>query len=161
MELKHIINQGESEKQEFKTSFSKAVIETIVAFSNTRGGKVILGVNDKKEIVGVSVTEETIQKWINEIKQNTNPQVIPNVELINTNGKNLVVFRVIEYPVKPIAYRNKYFKRSANSNHLLSVNEIANEHLKTINSSWDFYPDPNHSIEHISKNKFKTFKKII
>jgi len=36
-----LINQGESETLEFKSSFSKAVIETIVAFSNTKGGKAI------------------------------------------------------------------------------------------------------------------------
>jgi len=155
--LIQLINQGESETLEFKTSFSKTVIETIVAFSNTKGGEIVIGVNNKKEIVGISITEETIQKWVNEIKQNTIPQVIPDVELINIDGNNLVVFRVIEYPVKPVGFRNKYFKRIANSNHLLSVNEIANEHLKTINSSWDYYPDPNHNLSNISISKVQEY----
>ena len=38
----HIIKQGENESVEFKTSFGKEVIESIVAFSNTSGGKVII-----------------------------------------------------------------------------------------------------------------------
>ncbi len=43
-ELQYIIEQGENETVEFKQLFSKTVIETLVAFSNTRGGKVLIGV---------------------------------------------------------------------------------------------------------------------
>ena len=35
--------------------------------------------------------------------------------------------------------------------------EISNEHLKTINSSWDFYPDPFHNIDTIAIEKVKQF----
>jgi len=34
-DLQNNINQGENEQVEFKTSFSKEVIESLVAFSNT------------------------------------------------------------------------------------------------------------------------------
>jgi len=156
-ELYHIISNGESETVEFKSMFGKEVIESIVAFSNSKGGKVIIGVNDNKNIIGVTVSDESIQKWINEIKQNTNPQVIPDAEALELKGKTVVLFRVIEYPVKPVAFRNKYYKRKVNSNHLMSIEEIANEHLKTINSSWDFYPDPDHSIHNISIKKIRQF----
>ena len=137
-ELQNIIKLGENEKVEFKTSFNKEVIETIVAFSNFAGGKVILGVNDDKKIIGINVSNESIQKWINQIKQNTVPQIVPDVEIVEISNKKVAVFEVIEYPVKPVSCRNKFFKRIANSNHLMCLDEIANEHLKTINSSWDF-----------------------
>ncbi|MDR1632105.1 MAG: hypothetical protein LBR97_04395 [Dysgonamonadaceae bacterium] len=58
-----------------------------------------------------------------------------------------------ESPIKPVSIRGKYYKRADSSNHFLSVDEIANEHLKTINSSWDFYIDPNHSESDLSKEK--------
>ena len=156
-EILHIIKQGESETIEFKTSFGKEVIESIVAFSNTKGGKVIVGINDNRIITGITVSDESIQNWLNQIKQNSNPQVIPDVQTLELNNRNIVVFDIMEYPIKPVAYRNKYFKRIANSNHLMSIEEITNEHLKTINSSWDFYPDPNHSIEDISLEKVNRF----
>jgi len=57
----HIIKQGEGESIEFKTSFGKEVIESIVAFSNTKGGKVIVGVNDNKHVAGITVSDESIQ----------------------------------------------------------------------------------------------------
>ena len=53
--------------------------------------------------------------------------------------------------------KGRYYKRVANSNHLMSMDELANEHLKTINSSWDFYLDPNHGIEQVSMEKVKRF----
>lgn len=61
-ELIKIIERGENHSVEFKTSFLKDIFETIVAFSNSKGGKIIVGCNDKKEIVGVSIGKESIQK---------------------------------------------------------------------------------------------------
>ena len=153
----NIINEGENQKTEFKTSFGKAVIESVVAFSNTNGGKVIIGINDSKEIVGIDLSSETIKNFINEIKQNTNPQVIPDIFTFKVDHKNIVVIEVPEYPVKPVSFKNKYFKRFANSNHLMSLDEIANEYIKTINSSWDFYPDGIHTLENISTEKVERF----
>ncbi len=133
-QLKHIITQGENEKVEFKLSFSKSVIETLVAFSNAQGGKVLIGVANDGVIKGVSITEESVQKWINEIKQNTNPNLVPEAEIMTVKGKILVVLSVIEYPIKPVSYKDKYYKRVANANHKMSLTEVANEHLRTINS---------------------------
>lgn len=72
-QLLHIENEKEDESLEFKSSFNKSVIETIVGFANTKGGKIVIGVSDKKEILGVSIGEESVQKWINEIKQHPQP----------------------------------------------------------------------------------------
>jgi ATP-dependent DNA helicase RecG len=74
---------------------------------------------------------------------------------LNIENKTVISFYTQEYPIKPVATRGKYFKRVGNSNHLLNIDEIANEHLKTINSSWDMYPDPVHSISEISFEKVK------
>jgi len=76
--LQHIA-KGESEFLEFKTSFNKEVIETLVAYANAKGGDVIIGVSDTKKIIGVTVSEESIQNWINQMKQTTYPQLIPEV----------------------------------------------------------------------------------
>lgn len=43
-EIKRIIQNGENENIEFKTSFNTDLIETIVAFANTTGGKVFVGI---------------------------------------------------------------------------------------------------------------------
>ena len=152
-QLHTLISQGESETLEFKTSFSKAVIETLVAFSNSRGGQVLIGVDDKGNIKGLSITDETVQKWINEVKQKTSPQIIPYVDIVQLETIAVVVLSVIDYPIKPVSFKDRYYKRVINSNHIMSLSEVSNEHLRTINESWDYYTDPNHSLEDISFTK--------
>lgn len=110
-EFLKLIQKGESDTLEFKSSFSKAVIETIVAFSNTKGGKVILGVNDQKEIVGLSFNKESIQRWINEIKQNTSPAILPDISSETIEGKNILILSVNEFPIKPVFYKDKSYSR--------------------------------------------------
>jgi len=65
--LKNIIEQGEKHNIEFKQSFNKQLIETIVAFSNTKGGKILIGVSDNGNITGVKINSESLQNWQNEI----------------------------------------------------------------------------------------------
>lgn len=136
----------EDQHTEFKTSFNEEVIVSLVAFANAKGGKVYVGVNDKGGVVGVDLEPESIAKWINEIKHKTDPSIIPDVDIEEYRKKKIVVLSVPEYPVKPVSARGRYYCRQANSNHLLSVDEISNMHLQTRNSSWDFYTDPKHSV---------------
>ena len=156
-ELLLAISNGESEIVEFKISFQKEVIESIVAFANARGGKVLIGVDDSGQIVGVEVAKESLVNWINQIKQNTSPSIIPNIEIVEVDKKNVVVIEVKEYPIKPVSYKHKYLLRRKNSNHVMSMEEIANEYLKTKNSSWDYYIDTFKGFSDISLEKVENF----
>ncbi|HNE66685.1 MAG TPA: putative DNA binding domain-containing protein, partial [Saprospiraceae bacterium] len=155
--LQNIIRQGESETVEFKTSFSDELIVSLVAFANTKGGEVFIGISDSGEVTGINLGKETVQNWINEIKNKTASVIIPDVAITEEHEKTIVVFKIQEYPIKPVSLKGKCYKRVGNSNHLMSVEEIANEHLKTINTSWDYYTDPNHSLENISLDKVNRF----
>ncbi len=154
---KILFSNRESEKVEFKTAFNEDVIETLVAFSNTNGGTIFIGVTDRAEIKGITIGKESLVNWINEIKNKTSPQLIPDIEIITVEQKNILAMHIIEYPVKPVAIRGRYYKRVNNSNHLMGLDEIANEYIKTINSSWDFYPDSIHNLDSISIEKVKSF----
>ena len=144
---------SESEKIEFKTSFNEGVIETLVAFSNAKGGTVYVGVMDKGDVKGIQIGKETVQNWINEVKNKTAPQIIPDADILTVDNKTVVALFAMEYPIKPVSTRGRYYKRIGNSNHLLSVSEVVDMHLQIVNSSWDAYPDPAHSIEDISFDK--------
>ena len=52
------IPKSESKTVEFKTSFNKDVIETLVAFANADGGNLYIGVRDDGKIVGVQLAVE-------------------------------------------------------------------------------------------------------
>ena len=96
IETNPIIPITESDTVEFKSTFSRAVIETLVAFANTKGGAVYVGLNDKGEVKGVDIASESIQQWINEIKSKTDPSLIPYVEIIKILNKELVVLSTHE-----------------------------------------------------------------
>lgn len=147
------ISSGESQTLEFKTSFQKEVIETVVAFANAEGGSILIGITDDRKIPGVTLTEETLKNWLNQIKNATQPSVMPDVKVLRANNKNIVKITVQEQPIKPVSYKNRYFKRIHNSNHVMGLDEIANEHLQSINASWDYSIDTRHDFQDISMEK--------
>lgn len=147
------IPEKEGLKVEFKSSFNIEVIEALVAFANAKGGTVYIGVSDKRKIIGVSLNKETVQHLINEVKCKTAPILIPDVEVLDFEGKQVVALSIQEYPIKPVAVQGRYFKRVENSTHQMTVNEVVNMHLQTMNSSWDAYIDSFHSIEDLSLEK--------
>ncbi len=64
-----------NETLEFKSNFNNELIETLVAFANTSGGKVITGITPRD---GVAINAESVQNWLNEIKNKTSPPLIPD-----------------------------------------------------------------------------------
>lgn len=154
--VEHIINTGETATVEFKTNFNNEVVETLVAFANAKGGKVLVGVSNDKNVVGVTLQEESVQNWINEIKQKTAPSLIPDADVLEVANKKVLVFSIQEYPIKPVSFRGRYYKRMANANHLLSVEDVVNMHLQTINSSWDYHTNNHFNIDDISFEKVQS-----
>ena len=148
----------ESLNTEFKSSFNDSVIETLVAFVNTNGGKVLIGVNDK----GIPLKEfktgsETVQQWLNEIKNKTQPAIIPNVNALKLKGKEITVLSVQEFPVKPVSFKGRYYKRVKNSNHQLNAVEISDLSMQSLQLSWDAYPALKTKLTDLDAKKIKIF----
>ena len=54
-------------------------------------------------------------------------------------------------------FKGRYFKRVRNSNHQLSLTEISDLHLKSFNSSWDSYINPEYTVDMLSLDKVRDF----
>ncbi len=160
-ELFNLISQGEGETLEFKSSFDAEAYESVAAFSNARGGRLLIGVSNSGKINGINYSHEQIKDIINEIKTKTEPYIIPDVYQVSADGRSIFVFEVIEFPLKPVSLRGRYFVRIGSSNHLMSASEVADMHLKTRNTSWDFYPDEDKTIDDLDENKILRAKKMI
>jgi ATP-dependent DNA helicase RecG len=155
--IKSIIANGEGHNAEFKTSFSQDVIISLNAFANSEGGTVLVGVDNEGRITGVTLNNESVASWINEIRSKTEPAIIPDAEEFSIDGKTIVALSIQEFPIKPVAVRGRYYKRMKNSNHQLGLNEISDMYLKTFNSSWDYYIDEQHALDDISLDKIIAF----
>jgi len=156
-DIRKLITSGESEKVEFKQNFNDEVIETIAAFANTSGGSVFIGVSNTGKIIGASMGNETRQHWTNEIKTKTSPVQFVDITDYEVDGKVICQIRVNEYPVKPVSFRGRYLKRVNNANHQLSVREISEIHLQSLQLSWDAYPYPKSTLDDLDYLRIRQF----
>jgi ATP-dependent DNA helicase RecG len=152
-----ILLEGEGVNTEFKASFNDETILSLSAFANAKGGSVFIGVEDSGKIKGITIGKETIAKCLNEIKVKTSPSIMPDAKVHNIDGKTIIELRIQEYPIKPISFKGKYYRRNNNANHQLQTSEIAELHSQSLQKSWDAYPNPTASIEDIDLNKVSVF----
>lgn len=160
-DLLSLIATGESQAFEFKTSFDKAAIESLLAFANAQGGKVLVGVSDSGKLVCTSVGKETLHGWLGQIKSATSPALIPEIILHQIDDKQLVEIDIQEFPVKPVATRGRYYKRIASSNHALSPGEISDLYMQSLQLSWDAYEAPDFTVAQLSTAKIERFIRLV
>src|SRR3990172_2044719 len=101
--LVELIENGENLTCEFKRKFSthEKIAREIIAFANTRGGVILFGVDDDKEIFGVH-SEKTEAELISEtITKYCEPPVEFKIEFIDLYGKEIVVLEIPESKNKP------------------------------------------------------------
>lgn len=92
------INSGESKTVEFKIELpaqSEKYIKTLVAFANTAGGRLIVGVRNKdRAVVGVENPEVVIDAIANALSDTVRPMMTPDIYRTDIDGKSLVVAEV-------------------------------------------------------------------
>ena len=156
-DLKQRITQGENTTTEFKENFDQEVIETTVAFANTHGGVIFIGVSDKGEIRGITIGKETLSDVSNRIAQATEPRVIVEVESVAVEGQSVLLVHIAETSIKPISVRGRCYKRVGNSNRVMSPQEIAQMHLNTVGQSWDQLLVTSAGIDDIADKKVEWY----
>ena len=104
---------GESKNIEYKVSLpdkSEKYMKTIVAFANTQGGKLIVGVDDKThQIVGVEndVLFQLMDGIANAVSDSCVPQIIPDIEPQTVSGKTVIVVSVEAGKNRPYYLKSK------------------------------------------------------
>jgi predicted HTH transcriptional regulator len=127
-----IIKCGESSKVQFKERLPHpdSFAHELIAFSNSKGGAIIFGVNDKTgNLNGLSFNEiqQTSQQIINVASQKVYPPVFLETEIITINENNLLIVTVEEGLSKPYKDSNGtiYVKNGADKRKVTSNDEIA------------------------------------
>ena len=112
MKINELLKNVESDVVEFKKSVGewKEIVETVSAFSNTKGGTIFVGI-DKDKIVDVSIGKGTIEDLTNKILGNTEPKIYPEITIKKLNRKNIISIKVEMYPYDVVLAFGKPFKR--------------------------------------------------
>ncbi len=87
-----VIESGESQEVEFKESFhsSQDFSKIMCGFANTYGGVILIGVNNKKEVVGVKDNLDSLQQKISSSAQAVSPPIFPSIETHKIKGADVI-----------------------------------------------------------------------
>lgn len=102
--LKEIIAAGESSTVEFKRKLTTPdkIAKEICAFANTKGGYLIIGIDDDRKVVGIESEKAEIDIIEIACQFYIFPPVTPkSMEIINYNKKEIVVAEIEESNTKP------------------------------------------------------------
>jgi ATP-dependent DNA helicase RecG len=161
-ELKDLIK--EREHVEFKTSLSliNEIIKAISAFANTKGGKIIVGVDDSGKVLGVEIGKGTIENLANRIAQNTEPKIQPTIKVETIDGKKVIIIEVKESLDKLVLAFGRPFKRVGKSSPKMSKDEyerlILEKHKEKLQFDKDVCEEA--EIEDIDNKKVKAYLKL-
>lgn len=141
------IKKGESINMEFKISLpkkSEKYIKTIVAFANTSGGKLIIGIDDNTtQIIGVNDDVFQVMDAIsNTISDMCTPQIVPNVSIQTIDGKTLIVIEVnrgmsTPYYIKSLGKENGTYIRVGATSRLADETTLKDLELQGARKSFD------------------------
>lgn len=145
------IELGEDSFTQFKVKLENivSISEELVAFANSGGGIIIVGVSDKGEIIGLEKTEIQAlnQRISNAGSENCNPPVYPKTQTIALDGRNIVIIEVEDGLQKPYQTKQgKYLTKAGSDKRLLS-NEEMKRMILTKNILFEELPVDGSSIE--------------
>lgn len=95
--IEELLSKPEGKTLEFKenTKSLLRIIKTAIAFANTAGGIIVVGVQDKtKKIVGVADALDEEERLANSISDSIAPLIIPNIEIQTYRKKSLIFIHI-------------------------------------------------------------------
>lgn len=163
--IEKLLAMEEGKTLEFKESTASlaGIIKTVVAFANTAGGTIVVGVEDKtKVVVGLAEPLEEEMRIANKIADSVMPFLSPIIDIQTYRSKPVILIRV------PYAAGPYYIKSGPSGRDGVayvrfgSTNRVADEEMltriKTLakNVTFDELPCPHASLDTLDWECMKT-----
>ncbi|TAJ06899.1 transcriptional regulator [Marinilabiliaceae bacterium JC017] len=145
----------ESQNIEWKESWRDEYLKWICGFANAKGGKIIIGKNDKGEIVGIANSKRLMDDIPNKIQ--TQLGIICDIDLVEAENMHYIEIDVKPYDV-PISYQGKYHYRSGSTKQVLKGNALNEFLLKKAGKTWDDIIEPRAKLSDIDTTAIEAFK---
>jgi ATP-dependent DNA helicase RecG len=147
--------QNESQIIEYKESWRDEYLKWICGFANAQGGRILIGVNDKKEVVGVENAKRLMEDIPNKVRDVLG--IIVDVNLHEKDGLDYIEILVDPYPY-PINYKGEYHYRTGSTKQELKGAALDQFLLRKRGMTWDAVPQPNMKVEELDSESIEIFK---
>jgi len=125
IDFNEILEKGENAYIEFKrkvSSFEK-IAKEVIAFANTKGGKILFGIDDDGKIYGIASEKEEISLIEDSCRIYCNPPIIPEIEIFHYKNKDIIIASIPESNEKPHFLFEGNLKFSKDSKVYIRVND--------------------------------------
>lgn len=168
--LEELLKEEESKTFEFKenTANLDRIIKTVIAFANTAGGKILIGVRDgTKDIIGVKESLQDERRLANAIADTIAPLIMPDIHIVSWRDKELVLVNVPHgtgpYYLKSQGVEKGTYVRLGSTNRLADGSMVMELQRLSENRTFDELPAIGSSVEDLDleeiKNRFKQVHK--
>jgi ATP-dependent DNA helicase RecG len=165
MNITDLLTLEEGKTLEFKRDLSspKGLMKTLIAFANTAGGKVIIGVDDKtRQPVGVDSPLDEEERLGNLIADSILPRMVPSIEMITIDNKTLLIVEVFLSNSRPHHLKTEgpesgVYVRLGSTNRQADLELVAELRRSVEGIAFDELPMPDLSLEDLD---IKTARKF-
>lgn len=163
-ELLALISNGETTKVQFKSDVNNviSIAQEMVAFANTRGGIIVIGVDDKTGNI-LKLSFQDIQRINNLLstaaQDHVKSPIFISTETVNVNNNKVIVVTVPEGSDKPHTDKDGvvWIKNGSDKRKVISKDELS----RLLQSSGNLYAEErllqHSSLDDFDWDKFKSF----
>ena len=150
-------NKAESQTVEFKESWRDENLKSLCAFANTEGGRLIVGIDNDGNVVGIKNSKKLLEDLPNKI--NDILGIVPDIKLSRKQNKEIITIKT-DYSYAPVSYHGKFYIRSGSTNQELKGKELTKFMLSKSGKDWEEYIESNSSGDDINAETVEMFKRI-
>lgn len=146
----------EQQNIEYKQSWHDDYLKWVCGFANAQGGVIVIGQDDKGNIVGVAEFKKLMDDLPNKIRNAMG--IIVEVNLHEQGGNQFIEIITPHYSV-PISLRGRNYYRSGSTKQELTGASLNEFLLKKSGKTWDDVIEPRATFEDIDEKAVNTFLK--
>ena len=146
--LEELLARSESKTLEFKENAGSLhkIVQTVIAFANTAGGTLVIGIQDKtKNVIGVKNILQDEERIASAIADSVSPTLLPNLQFISWRDKDVLIVTVPHSPgpfyLKDKGVDNGVYVRLGSTNRIADAAFIAEIKRVKEHTSFDQLPE--------------------
>ena len=159
MNIDQLIQQPEGKQLEFTRDLSspQPLLKALVAFANTSGGQLIIGISDDGDVIGVDDPLSEEERLSSLIADSISPRLVPSIELLTVAGKTLLKIEVYLSSSRPHYLKAKgpdhgVIVRIGSSNRQADSQLIAELQRQAAGETFDAMPMPELSLDDLDRD---------